>query len=492
MLLRNARLGDRAVDIRIEGGRTAEIGRRDDDRLIGDRSNEDTADLELDLDGRPVIPGLWDEHVHFSQWAMSLRRVDVQHADSPEAAAAIVADAVAANPPAPGSVVVGTGFRPGLWSRQPTFAVLDAIVGVVAANVPVVLISGDVHSVWLNSAALSVHGFAGHPTGVLVEDDCWAVLKALDDVPADVLDAWLTDAASAAAARGIVGITDLEFSLNLDHWQRRMAAGFDTLRVDAGFYTEHLDEVIGRGLKSGQRLNDLLTVGPYKIISDGSLNTRTAFCVDPYPGLTEHPHGMLNVPSDELRQLMSRATDAGLRMAVHAIGDEANRLALDAFEAIGCGGRIEHAQLLRAEDLARFAALGVEASVQPEHAMDDRDVADHYWAGRTDRAFVLRSLIDAGARVRLGSDAPVAPLDPWVSIAAAVGRTRDGREPWHAEQAITVDQAIEASVRSAVAVGEVADLVVLDADPHTVSATELRSMPVAATVLAGRFTFNTL
>jgi predicted amidohydrolase YtcJ len=488
MLLRNARLGDETVHIRIADGRIAEIGRADDDELKPTRSDQEVVDLEH----RPVIPGLWDEHVHFSQWAMSLRRVDVQHADSPERAAAIVAEAVAASPPAPGSVIVGVGFRAGLWSRQPTAAVLDSVVGAVAANVPVVIISGDVHSVWLNSAALAHFGLAGHPTGVLVEDECWAVLKTLDDVPDEVLDAWLAEAASAAAARGIVGITDLEFSSNIDHWQRRMAAGFDLLRVDAGFYTEHLDDVIARGLRSGQQLSDLLTVGPYKIITDGSLNTRTAFCVDPYPGLTEHAHGMLNVAGDELRRLMSRATAAGLRMAVHAIGDEANRLALDAFEEIGCGGRIEHAQLLRASDLARFGSLGVEASVQPEHAMDDRDVADHYWAGRTDRAFVLRSLIEAGARLRLGSDAPVAPLDPWVSIAAAVGRSRDGREPWHAEQTITVDQAIEASVRSAVAVGEVADLVVLDRDARAATAAALRTMPVAATLLGGRFTHNAL
>ena len=107
--------------------------------------------------------------------------------------------------------------------------------------------------------------------------------------------------------------------------------------------------------------------------------------------------------------------------AVHAIGDRANARVLDAFEAVGCSGSIEHAQLLRREDVARFAALGVVASVQPEHAMDDRDVADRYWAGRTDRAFMLAELAAAGVELALGSDAPVAPIDPWVAISAAVG-----------------------------------------------------------------------
>ncbi|MET0726492.1 MAG: amidohydrolase family protein, partial [Leifsonia sp.] len=224
-----------------------------------------------------------------------------------------------------------------------------------------------------------------------------------------------------------------------------------------------------------------------------SLNTRTAYCFDPYPGLTgDEAYGLLTVPPDALVPLLQTARDAGLRPAVHAIGDQANTLALDAFETLGVGGSIEHAQLLGGTDVSRFAALGVTASVQPEHAMDDRDVADRYWAGRTDRAFVLRSLLDSGAVLALGSDAPVAPLDPWVGIAAAVGRTRDGRAPWHPEQAITVQEAVAASARTSVAVGEPADLAILDADPLQATMDELRTLPVAATLLGGRFTHTVL
>lgn len=241
---------------------------------------------------------------------------------------------------------------------------------------------------------------------------------------------------------------------------------------------------------TGERVSPLLTVGPYKVITDGSLNTRTAYCYDEYPGLEGQPdsRGMLTVPPHELIPLMRRASDAGIMPTVHAIGDHANTLVLDAFEQLGITGRLEHAQLLAQADVARFAALGVVASVQPEHAMDDRDVADRHWAGRTDRAFMLRSLLDAGAELLLGSDAPVAALDPWVTIAAAVGRTRDGREPWHPEQAITTGQAIAASVRTSVAVGERADIAILDADPWVATPDELRIMPVAGTLLGGRFT----
>ena len=179
---------------------------------------------------------------------------------------------------------------------------------------------------------------------------------------------------------------------------------------------------------------------------------------------------------------------------MHAIGDQANTQVVDAFEELGIAGVVEHAQLVSAADFERFGRLGLVASVQPEHAMDDRDVADRHWHGRTDRAFAFRSLHEAGATVHLGSDAPVAPLDPWFAISAAVSRSRDGRDPWHPEQTLPVDLALSASARGrfTVAEGELADLVVLDADPLTATAGELRDMPVAATLVGGRFTWNAL
>jgi predicted amidohydrolase YtcJ len=245
-----------------------------------------------------------------------------------------------------------------------------------------------------------------------------------------------------------------------------------------------------------------LRVGPYKLITDGALNTRTAWCVDEYPGLDgqSDSHGLLTVAPELMLLQMRTALEAGLRPAVHAIGDKANQLVLDAFEQLqsfrgsASLGSIEHAQLLTRTDISRFAALGVVASVQPEHAMDDRDVADRYWAGRTGRAFPLKSLLAAGAELAFGSDAPVAPLDPWLAIAAAVGRARDGREPWHAEEAISVQDALAATTggRREVRIGDSADLAVCDQDPWSASANELRTLQVAATLLAGRFTHTVL
>jgi predicted amidohydrolase YtcJ len=357
-----------------------------------------------------------------------------------------------------------------------------------------VLVSADLHAAWLNTAALERFGHAGHPTGLLREDDAFEVTRQIGTIDDDILDAWAMDAARTAATRGVVGIIDLEMRWNLADWQRRVAAGHDALRVRFGIYREHLERAIGEGLRTGQRIGELLEVGGFKVLTDGSLNTRTAYCYDEYPGLEGTPlsRGMLTMPPDDLIPLMRRAASAGIEPDVHAIGDHANTLVLDAFEAIGSGGRLEHAQLLAESDYPRFAKLGVVASVQPEHAMDDRDIADHYWAGRTDRVFAFRSLLDAHAELSFGSDAPVSPLDPWVTMAAAVGRARDGREPWHPEQRITNAEALAASSRTRVAVGEVADLVVTELNPLAVDHEHLRSMPVAATLLAGRFTHNEL
>ena len=461
MLLRNVRVDGALVDIRLDDGLIAEIA----PGLPGEG---------FDAGALWATPGLWDNHFHFSQWTLQSQRFDVSAARS-AAEAAVMVGAVVSGP-----LFVGVGFRDGLWPDVPTAAALDATTG----DVPVVLVSADLHSAWLNSAALAHFGESG--SGLLREEAAFAVTRAVGELSSELLDTWAIEAGRVAAARGVVGFADLEMAWNLETWQRRMATGFNTQRVEFAVYTPHLDQAIALGLRTGQRLDPLLSVGRFKLITDGSLNTRTGYCVEPYPGTDDH--GLLEVPAATLVNLMRTAVTAGLEPAVHAIGDAANSLALDAFEAIGAGGRIEHAQLVSASDFARFAALGVTASVQPEHAMDDRDVADRYWAGRTDRVMALRSLLDAGATVAFGSDAPVAPLDPWVTMAAAVGRSRDGRAPWHPEQRISAAEALAASTRSTIAVGQPADLVITDLDPLTSTHEQLRTMPVCATVLAGHFT----
>ena len=446
----------------------------------------------VDLDGRYVIPGLWDEHVHMTQWALASNRLDLSDAGSAREAAAAVGSHIAGagnGTRAPGAVqtLVGVGFRDAVWPDLPSLSLLDS----VTLGRPTALISHDLHCVWLNSAAAQRYGMPVDAGGLLREEPAFALTRELGRLPDTVVDPWVQRAGQAAAGRGVVGIVDFEMTWNRDAWLRRIAGGFAALRVEAGVYPQDLDRAVAEGLRTDLVVDGsggLLTVGPLKVLIDGSLNTRTAFCVDPYPN---GGHGLLTVSEQELLALLVRARQAGFVPAVHAIGDAANRVALDAFEAAGIAGRMEHAQFVRSEDFARFGRLGVTASVQPAHALDDRDAAEANWPGRTDRSFPLRSLLAAGATLALGSDAPVARLDPWTAMSAATARARqDGRGPWHAEQALTRQEALAASTRGRgrLRIGDPADIAVLDGDPLTVSDAEFAAMPVAATLVAGRFT----
>lgn len=447
----------------------------------------------VNVDGRCVIPGLWDEHVHMTQWALAANRLDLSGAASAHAAADVVRSALSGPGPAVkggnGLTVVGVGFRDAVWADVPSLELLDG----ATRGLPTALLSHDLHCVWLNSAAASRYGVPVDSSGLLREEPAFELTRELGKLPDAVVDAWVREAAQAAAARGIVGIVDFEMTWNRDVWLRRVAGGFDSFRVDAGVYPQDLARAIAEGLRTGQELDGgagLLRVGPLKVLIDGSLNTRTAYCVDPYP---HGGRGLLTVSETELLELLVRARESGFVPAVHAIGDGANEVALNAFAAAGIAGRIEHAQFVRGQDFARFGELGLTASVQPVHALDDRDAAESNWAGRTDRAFPLRSLLAAGATLALGSDAPVAPLEPWTAMSAATTRVRqDGRDPWHPEQALTRQEAMVASTRGRgrIRVGDPADFVVLDGDPLAVADTVFAAMPVAATLVAGRFTFR--
>ena len=293
----------------------------------------------------------------------------------------------------------------------------------------------------------------------------------------------------------------MEFGPSYLDWPERLAQGVDQLRVRVATYPDRLEEVVAAGLASGSELpggDDLLAMGPLKVIFDGSLNTRTAYCRQPYAGAEslEFPRGKQNYSVEELIGLMNRARECGFEIAVHAIGDAAVAAALGAFEATGTPGSIEHAQLVAPEDVARMRRVGVRASVQPAHLLDDRDVALKCWPDRVDRCFPLRSMIDAGVPLVMGSDAPVAPLDPWLAMAAAVHRSGDEREPWNPAESLTAAQALAASTdgRRSLAAGDPGDVVLLDDDPlrafadSRAAAAHLRGMKVAATLVAGRAT----
>jgi len=483
---------DDPVDLRIQRGRVTEVGQG---------LPTYAAEQVIEAGGRWAIPGLWDAHTHPAMWALTRRRIDLIGAGGPQETVTRVRKHLDGIPAGDG-LVLGYGYRSGDWSSQPTVAELDAVTGAR----PVALASGDGHNGWLNSAALALLGLPSR-AGALAEEEWYAAytrLEAHDPDSVDPIEA-LRVALDAAHAKGVVGIVDFEFGSSFDSWGERVARGLDTMRVRASVYPERLEEFAALGLRTGDVLvpgHELVTMGSLKVISDGSLNTLTAWCCQPYVGgeHLEHPHGRPNYPPDELVRIMRRAKEIGLTAAIHAIGDRAVSATLDAFEASGQSGAMEHAQLIAWEDVPRLAAAGITASVQPSQTWDDRDVSQRWWGDRTERLFAFRAMADAGVPLAMGSDAPVSPLDPWLTLAGAVHRSADEREPWHPEQSLTIEEALGASTdgQGTLGVGSRGDVVLLDADPLQEfddtgeQAAHLLAMPVAATVVAGRVVHSTL
>jgi predicted amidohydrolase YtcJ len=455
----------------------------------------------VDLGGRVVVPGLNDAHVHFPTWAIAQDALSLEGCTSLAEAVARVRDADRGA----GRVIRGYGWRSGGWTEQPSREALDAVTG----DTPAALLAKDYHSLWLNSAALSLaggdldveggvveRGPDGDPTGILREEAAWRFKDRHLGVRADeYLDA-MRRGLKVAARRGVTAVHDKDGWLGaLGLWQQLEAAGSLTLRVWQSLPADRVGELAALGLRSGFG-SSMLRVGYLKVFMDGTLGSQTAWLLD--------GSGVRITSGEELADIVCSGAAAGFPVAVHAIGDGANREALDAFEStrpvwepLGLRPRIEHAQLLAPEDVGRFAALGVAASVQFSHAPSDRDLADRFWSGVTERAYAYRSLIESGALVANGSDAPVEELDPLAGIRAGVRRTIDERAPWHPEQAVTVQQAFEATTvapawlagderrRGKLLPGYAADLAVLDRDPWD----DLEAQ-VVATMVAGRWVHN--
>lgn len=485
LLLREARIvGGRAepADIRLEDGRVREVSvsleRRRAERVV-------------EAGGRWAIPGLWDQHVHMRQWAEASSRLNLSATKSAED----VLDAVNARvrelgaDPAPAQpVIVGAGFRISEWPDAATTRALDD----VSRDVAVALISGDGHCGWLNSRALQFFGLGTHE-GLLDENAWFAVYTRLAELTQH--DGELVhryrNAISDAHARGIVGITDLEYAPNYLSWPELVGQGVGPLRVRAGFYSDRLEDVIQRGLRTGDELAPLVTLGSLKIIADGSLGTLTAYCCEPYSSDHDFPRGKKNFEQHELVSLLTRATTHGLDVAFHAIGDAAVHDALHAFQQTGATGSIEHAQLMLREDIARMASIGLVASVQPAHLVDDYPVASRVWGDRMDRCYLFGTMLRSGVTLALGSDAPVSPLDPWAAMEAAVRRTSPSGDIWNPDERLSAAQALFASTNGEgpVNVGSLDDLVLLDDNPLT---TPLTDVTVAATILNGATVFSRL
>jgi len=508
--------GDRILAV----GRTAEVK-----KLVGRKTRV------IDLDGSMALPGFIDSHTHFLKGGFSLSSIQLRDVTSREQ----FVKRVEAKAQELGK---GEWILEGNWDHEqfspPELPRKEWIDGVSPEN-PVCVSRYDLHIVLANSLALKIGGITketkspeggeiqkdpetGEPTGILRDA---AIDLVMQHIPEPSLQANLEAAQAAFRTARELGVTSLHdmadesnFAASLEVYQELLKEGKLTARIYFFIPIDEMDIVKQLRLKTPFG-NDWLAIGGLKGFADGGLGASTAYFFEPY---TDNPStsGLLApqmFPEGVMEKRVLEADRAGLQVAIHAIGDKANFIILNIFaKTVAQNGkrdrrwRIEHAQHLRPEEIGRFAELGVIASVQPYHAIDDGRWAEaKIGKVRCRTTYAFKSLLDGGSTLALGSDWPVAPLDPLIGIYAAVTRrTTDGENPdgWFPEQKIPLDEAIKGftlngayaefseKIKGSIEAGKLADLVVLDQNLFKIAPEKIKDARVTLTVVGGRIVYD--
>ena len=504
------------------GERVVAAGSTDDIRKL-----IDTKTRVIELGGKLALPGFIDDHTHFIESGFHLLSVDLRDAATPQEFARRIKDHAAKLPP-------GRWIGGGDWDHErwpggplPTRALIDAYT----ANNPVFVTRLDGHMGLANSVALRMAGITkdtkdpaggtivrdpatGEPTGILKDGAQDLIYRAIPEQTEAERDEALKASLAEAARVGVTSIQDITPWNDYEAYKRARNAGRLTVRVYArtpmSQWKRQADAVARHGAG-----DDWLKLGGLKAFMDGSLGSTTALFFEPFTDAPSTSGLMVddNIPEGKLKQSIKDADKAGLQCSVHAIGDKANNILLDYFEQVEKENgprdrrfRIEHAQHLLPADISRFAKLGVIASMQPYHAIDDGRWAEkRIGPVRVKTTYAFRSLLDAGATLVFGSDWFVAPLSPVLGIHAAVTRqTIDGRNPngWMPEQKVSVEEAVRAYTTScayaefgeknkgSLEVGKLADVVVLSQDIFQINPDEIQKTSVIYTIVGGRVVYG--
>jgi predicted amidohydrolase YtcJ len=472
-----------------------------------------------------VTPGFMDGHLHFLDGGFQLASVDLRPANAKQEFIERVAAFVSERKP--GEWIVGGDWDHERWPGTP-LPRRDWIDSVTPEN-PVLLYRLDGHMGLANSAALRLARITketkdipggvivrdprtGEPTGILKDEAMGPVQAVIPEPTADQRDAALRRALEHAAANGVTAFAHVSVPLGeLSAYLRAKAAGTLTARAALYFPIQHWRQVADTVARLG-RGDDWVWIGGVKGYMDGSLGSTTAYFYQPYEDDSTTP-GVLVTPEDSMRAWVGGADSAGLHVVVHAIGERANGILLQIFDSVAQAHgpqdrrfRVEHAQHLRRQDIERFPRLGVIASMQPYHAIDDGRWAEkRIGAERIKTTYAFRSLLDRGAVLAFGSDWTVAPISPIMGIYGAVTRrTLDGKHPdgWVPQEKISVEEALRAYTsgnaygvfaedrRGKLAPGYLADLVLLDRDITRIPPEEIEQAAVEATVVGGKVVFT--
>lgn len=484
------------------------------------------ATKQLDAQGKTVLPGFNDAHTHFSSGGAEISGVQLRDAATPQEFTRRIAEHAKKLPK--GEWMTGGTWDHELWGGAlPTHDWIDA----VTPDTPVFVGRYDGHMSLANALALRlakvtretpdppggtiVRDANGNPTGLMKDSAKDLVERVIPDPTEEQLLRNIRAALEEARRFGVTSLHDISSTEDVRAYQILAARGELTSRIYCITPLPQWQNPASTGIRAGFG-NDWIHLGALKGFADGSLGSTTALFEKPYndaPETSGLPNAMM-LPEGNMLKMALGADKAGLQLAVHAIGDKANRIMLDIYsEVLKENGprpdrrwRIEHAQHLRPEDFARFAQLGVIASVQPYHAIDDGRWAEkRIGHERCKTTYAFRTLLDDGVRLAFGSDWTVAPLNPLLGLYAATTRaTLDGKNPdgWFPEQKITLAEAIEAytlgsayaefreNEKGSLTPGKFADVVVLDSDLFAIPLEKIKAASVRFTITAGKIVYQ--
>lgn len=511
----------RVTAIAIGYGRILALGT--DDTILA-LANSNTT--QVNLNGKMVIPGLTDAHIHWEWLSKSLQWIELYEVASKQLALDRVQAKIQSLPA--GEWVQGWGWAQDMWDggQFPTAADLDA----VAPHHYVMLNAKSGHASWVNSKVLElanitaktsdpeggqiVRDESGNPTGVFFESAMNLVRGIVPEPTSHQLADMMAHAQTLALKSGITMIHDFDNPSCLVALQILREQGDLDIRVLKQVNQAWIDSVINSGIRHGFG-DDWIRIGNLKLFADGALGPKTALMFEAYAGEPDN-YGITVVDKEELVEFVSRASAAGLPSTIHAIGDKAIHDVLDVYEHVrkeeaerneprtSRRHRIEHVQIMHPQDIDRLAQLDIIASMQPIHATSDMITADRYWGERTQYAYNPRIQLDRGVHIAFGSDAPVEPFNPFVGIHAAVTRQRNGQPPngWHPSAKLTLDEtllgftqgpAYAANMENRLgklAVGYLADLLVLEKDIYAIDPGELADMTVLGTMVDGLWRYR--
>ncbi len=479
---------------------------------------------KMDMQGRTIWPGLVDAHIHLQHYALGLQHVDCETATRQECLER-VARRVTETPL--GEWVRGHGWNQNQW--EDGFGNRE-LLDQIAPRHPVYLTAKSLHAAWANSEALFRAGIThntpdpeggsiqrdaqGTPTGILFE----AAMQLVEKVIAPPSQTTILNAIEIAQQNlwqmGITGLHDYDHRACFEALQILRERNLLHLRVVKGIPLEDLQHAIGLGLRSGFG-DDYLRMGHLKLFADGALGPQTAAMLAPYEN-NPHSNGMLLMDKEQILEIGQQASQNGIALAVHAIGDRANHEVIEAINELrhyeqkhqlpGLRHRIEHVQVLHPDDLHRLAQAGIIASMQPIHAPSDMYMADQHWGSRARYAYAWNTLTQQGTKLAFGSDAPVESPNPFLGLHAAVTRRRTDGSPgetgWFSEERISLVQALHgytdgaayaAGIESrsgALTAGYLADLIVLPVDPFKLSAQEIHLVKPDATMIGGKWVWR--